>query len=61
MSSAASPEAADRAREGMLSVFQAQPGFRALPNICYGWIFSSLLLMSTDHSFGAADFAHLTP
>jgi hypothetical protein len=28
-SSTASPEAADRAREGMLSVFQAQPGFRA--------------------------------
>ena len=27
----------------------------------YGWVFSSLLLMSTDHSFGAAGFAHITP
>ena len=34
---------------------------RITPNICYGWVFSSLLLMSTDHSFGAAGFAHLTP
>ena len=33
----------------------------AAPNICYGWVFSSLLLMSADHSFGAAGFAHLTP
>ena len=24
----------------------------SLSNICYGWVFSSLLLMSTDHSFG---------
>jgi thioredoxin 2 len=31
------------------------------PNICYGSVFSSLLLMSADHSFGAAGFAHLTP
>jgi hypothetical protein len=31
------------------------------PNICYGWVFNSLLLMSTDHSFGVAGFAHVTP
>jgi hypothetical protein len=31
-----------------------------LPNIRYGRVFSSVLLMSTDHSFGAAGFAHLT-
>jgi hypothetical protein len=34
--------------------------FRTL-NICYGWVFRPLLLMSADHSFGAAGFAHLTP
>jgi hypothetical protein len=43
----------------VLAAGSNQPGTWGIP--AYGWVFSSLLLMSADHSFGAAGFAHLTP